>query len=489
MARSTPPRTRPGPRGWPGPGGGAQQYLDPAPEWRGTTVQVCGLWPYGAGSGTPTKGVPLGRDLHSGATVCCDPISWFQRAGLISNPSAFVLGQPGLGKSSLIRRMCLGLAGYGVHPLIFGDLKPDYVDLIRALGGQVITLGRGRGYLNILDPGETRSAAARLTGDARRALLADAHGRRLNAVSALITILRRESPSDREETVLAAALDVLDDRHPGVPVLGDLLQVIKEAPASVRDAALDRGDLNRYHEITERLESSLAGLLGRGRLGDTFAHPTSEPMRLDRPVCFDVSSIDDSEVMLQAAALLSCWSYGFGAVSAAHALSDAGLEPERRYFLVLDELWRVLRASSGLVERVDVLTRVNRTRGVGMAMVTHSMRDLLALTNEEDRQKAAGFVERSGMVICAGLPQDEMPRLQRVVNVSKIEQQRLTEWSTPPGWDTTDNTVDPPGRGNFLIKVGSRPGITMHVDLTPSELAVNDTNKRWHKPSSAAASG
>ncbi|MEH0564457.1 ATP/GTP-binding protein [Streptomyces silvae] len=385
--------------------------------------------------------------------------------------------------------MCLGLAGYGVHPLIFGDLKPDYVDLIRALGGQVITLGRGRGYLNILDPGETRSAAARLTGDARRALLADAHGRRLNAVSALITILRRESPSDREETVLAAALDVLDDRHPGVPVLGDLLQVIKEAPASVRDAALDRGDLNRYHEITERLESSLAGLLGRGRLGDTFAHPTSEPMRLDRPVCFDVSSIDDSEVMLQAAALLSCWAYGFGAVSAAHALSDAGLEPERQYFLVLDELWRVLRASSGLVERVDVLTRVNRTRGVGMAMVTHSMRDLLALTNEEDRQKAAGFVERSGMVICAGLPQDEMPRLQRVVNVSKIEQQRLTEWSTPPGWDTTDNTVDPPGRGNFLIKVGSRPGITMHVDLTPSELAVNDTNKRWHKPSSAAVSG
>ena len=119
-----------------------------------------------------------------------------------------------------------------------------------------------------------------------------------------------------------------------------------------------------------------------------------------------------------------------------------------------------------------------------MAMVTHSMRDLLALPREEDRQKAAGFVERAGMVICAGLPRDEMPRLQQVVNVSKVEQQRLTEWSTPPGWDTTDNTVDPPGRGNFLIKVGSRPGITMHVDLTQAELAVNDTNKRWHQKTS-----
>ncbi|WP_208647994.1 ATP/GTP-binding protein [Streptomyces tirandamycinicus] len=480
-SRGTTPRRRPGLRGWPGAGGGAQTYLDPAPEWRGTTVQVCGLWPFGAGSGTPTKGVPLGRDLHSGATVCCDPISWFQRAGLISNPSAFVLGQPGLGKSTVIRRMALGLAGYGVHPLIFGDLKPDYVDLIRALGGQVITLGRGRGNLNILDPGEALSAADRLTGEARRALLADAHGRRLNAVSGLITILRREPPTDREETLLAAALDVLDERHDGVPVLGDLLRVVKDAPEPMRTAALDRGSIDRYRDITERLESSLAGLLGRGRLGDTFAHPTTEPMRLDAPVCFDVSSIDDSEVMLQAAALLSCWSYGFGAVAAAHALSDAGLEPERRYFLVLDELWRVLRASSGLVERVDVLTRVNRTRGVGMAMVTHTMRDLLALPTEEDRQKASGFVERAGMVITAGQPRSEMPRLAQVVDLSQIEQQRITEWSTPPGWDTSDATVDPPGRGNFLIKVGGRPGIAMHVDLTPSELAVNDTNKRWHQ--------
>jgi len=57
------------------------------------------------------------------------------------------------------RLALVGLAGYGVLPLVLGDLKPDYVDLITALGGQVITLGRGRGYLNILDPGEATAAA------------------------------------------------------------------------------------------------------------------------------------------------------------------------------------------------------------------------------------------------------------------------------------------------------------------------------------------
>ena len=44
-------------------------------------------------------------------------------------------------------------------PLVFGDLKPDYVDLIAALDGQVITLGRGRGYLNVLDITLAKAAA------------------------------------------------------------------------------------------------------------------------------------------------------------------------------------------------------------------------------------------------------------------------------------------------------------------------------------------
>ncbi|MBC7274080.1 MAG: ATP/GTP-binding protein [Streptomyces sp.] len=485
MARTTkearPPR--PTARGWPGPGGGTVGYVDPAPEWRGTTVQVCGLWPFGAGAGTPMVGVPLGRDLDSGATVCCDPVSWFMRTGLLANPSMFVLGRPGLGKSTVVRRMALGLSGYGVHPLVFGDLKPDYTDLIRAIGGQVISLGRGRGNLNVLDPGESLQAAARLTGDARRRLLADIHGRRLHMVSALVTILRSAPPTDREETILSAALNVLDDRTGAqTPVLGDLVRVIKDAPEAVRSVALDRGDLARYRDITENLEASLTALLGDGRLGGTFARPTTEPMKLDRPVCFDVSGIDDSETLLQAAALLSCWSYGFGAVSAAHALADAGLEPQHNYFLVMDELWRVLQAGRGLVDRVNALTRLDRQRGVGLAMVTHSIDDLLALPTEEDRTKAKGFVERAGMVICGGLPPAEMPHLSQVVELTEAEKRLLTDWSTPPAWDATGGRhTDPPGLGNFLIKVGSRPGIPLHVDLTKAELAVNDTNRRWNK--------
>src|SRR5262245_10464273 len=111
------PKRKPGLRGFPGRGGGKASLVEVPPEWRGTTVQVCGLWPFAAGSGTPMSGVPVGRVLDGGATLCMDPISWFQRAGLIHNPSMLVLGKPGLGKSTLIRRLVLGLTGYGVYPM------------------------------------------------------------------------------------------------------------------------------------------------------------------------------------------------------------------------------------------------------------------------------------------------------------------------------------------------------------------------------------
>ncbi|WP_181019988.1 ATP/GTP-binding protein [Nonomuraea typhae] len=480
---------QPGPRGYPGRGGGRASYVEAPPEWRGTSVQVCGMWPFGVGAGTPMIGVPVGRDLTSGTALCCDPISWFQRARLIHNPSELVLGRPGLGKSTLVRRQVVGLAGYGVIPLILGDLKPDYADLIAAMGGQIVKLGRGLGSLNVLDPGEIGAAAARLSGHDRARLLADAHGRRLNAVSALVTIVRGQPLADTERTVLSAALRVLDERHHGVPILPDLINVIDAGPDPVRAVTLARGSDERYRQVVDPLHASLLGLLD-GPLGDAFARATTTPIHLDTPAgsCIDISGIDESDAELQAAVLLACWSEGFGAIEAAHALADAGLAPQRRFWVVLDELWRVLRAGRGLVDRVDALTRLNRQRGVGQAMITHTMSDLLALADEADRLKARGFAERAGMVICAGLPEAEMASLTQVVRMSAHEQRMIVDWSTPPSWDSArDRDGDPPGRGKFLVKVGGRPGIPFHVDLTHAELAVNDTNKRWSTTTASPA--
>ena len=390
--------------------------------------------------------------------------------------------------STLVRRMALGLAGYGVIPLVLGDLKPDYVDLIEALGGQVITLGRGRGSLNVLDPGEAVEAAERLRAagheKAAATVMADAHGRRHTMVSALLTILRKQPPSDVEESIVDQGLRLLDRRLDRVPVLADLLRVVQEAPAELREVAVDRGSMQEYQRISRGLEASLISLTRGDRLGETFAKPTTNPMRRDRPVVYDVSALPESDSDLQAAVLLACWSAGFATVNVANVLADAGLEPRRHYFVILDELWRALRAGKGMVDRIDSLTRLNRTRGVGMAMVSHTMSDLLSLTHEEDRMKARGFVERSGMVICGGLPPAEMPKLNEALPFSRVEQDMMIGWSDPPSLDPiTGRETEPPGRGKFLIKVGGRPGIPVKVELTDAEYAINDTNRLWHTQS------
>ena len=472
-------------RGYMLPGGGASHLFESPREWRGSTRQICGLWPFAAGSSTPFSGAPMGIDIDTNAPVGCDPIAWFVD-GIINNPSAFILGLPGYGKSTFVRHMLLGMNGRGIIPLIPGDLKPDYVDEITSMGGQVIQLAPGRGHLNILDPGELSSIADSLPPKTRERLMVDAHSRKLQMLSALISILRKGHITPHEETILDAALTILEEHHEGVPVVQDLLDVIVSRPQALQDVALDRGDEGRYRDATDALVSSLMSLNGQGRFGDMFSKPTTARLAMDRPAVFDISQISDIHRDVQAAALLACWSTTFASVEIAHTLADEGLAPRRNYFVVLDELWRALRAGADMVDRIDSLTRLNRRDGVGQAMITHTMSDLDALPTESEREKARGFVERSGLVITGALPQSEMAKLRRVMPLSQAEAARLVSWADPGSWSRLAQNRSAhgaprqaPGVGKFMVKVGGRPGIRVMVRLTQVEINMNNTNKRW----------
>ncbi|CED91296.1 ATP/GTP-binding protein [Actinomyces succiniciruminis] len=424
-------------------------------------------------------GVPLGRVIDGPGMLCADHISWFER-GLVSAPSAMVLGLNGLGKSSLVRRIVLGHAYQGIHSMVLGDIKPDYVDVVRAMGGQVIEIGHGKSGVNPLDPGNV-DEAARLLADhpkERAALLAAAHERTKTMVLSLLQIIRRDPPSNREEIIIDEAIAILEDRG-GKPVLADLLELIRQAPERLRLAAMDRGSDSRYREITEELEVSLMALLS-GRWGGIFAAETTTPMMMDRSVVFDVSALINVSSDLQAAVLLATWSYGFGTVEIAQALADAGVAPRRRYSLIMDELWRIMEASSGMVERIDSLTRLNRTIGIGQMMITHSMADFASLSTEADRTKARGFVERSKMLFLGGLPAREMPLLRGVMPFSDAEQELLSSWNAPATFDAhTGRSGTPIGMGKFLLKTSGAPGIPFQVQFAPAERPVNITSGRW----------
>jgi hypothetical protein len=304
-------------------------------------VQVCGLWPFAAGSGSPAVGAPLGQNLLTGVTVCGDPISWFRHAHLISNPSIFVKGRPGTGKSTLINRMLIYLSGTGVTPLVPGDLKPDYIATIAHLGGQVIPIGRGVGGINILEPGEMGAAAQRIGGQAGAQLRAEAHGRALAITAALITLVRGKPVDDHEQTVLAACLHHLARRRPASspPTMPDLVTVLEEDPDRGRGMTLDRGSERRYRNAVDPLHRSLPGLLD-GPLGRTFGSATTTRINLDAlAVAVDISCIGEADAQLTAVAMLAAWCDGLGCVAAAHALADAGLAPVWRRSAGISRSW------------------------------------------------------------------------------------------------------------------------------------------------------
>lgn len=480
------------------------RVLEPWMWWRATTSQLCGFWPFGVGSGVPRWGAPIGVHQRTGATIACDPISYFL-TGLISNPSMFLMGKPGLGKSTLVARMILALNFMGIHTMVLGDLKPDYVDVVRAIGGQIIRLGRGRGHLNILDHDyAVRWATAKelvsvtsedgeswwpeyhfvLPEKDRLEILSDVHGRRKNGVLSLLNITRHRPPTERETNILDRALVLLFANWvgPAVPVLRDLLQVIESAPKELRAVALDHGSMKRYREQTDALVASLRSLSDGGGLGDIFSQRTDVEMMMDRSVCFDVSSIDHTDDEIQAAALLAIWNLGFGKVELQQQLADLGLVKRQNYLVVMDELWRALRMGKGMVDRMDASTRLNRTQGIGLMFVTHTLKDLDSVADKADRKKALGIPERCGIVGLFGLPRSEMRALRKVVRVSRAEENDIVSWSEPPSWDQeTGAEAEPPGLGLAYIKVSGRGGLPVHIRLTDEEKNLHNTNQRWER--------
>ncbi|GGM24087.1 hypothetical protein ACFFX1_10190 [Dactylosporangium sucinum] len=453
------------------PGAGRASHVDPGMEYQGTTVQLCGLFPFVAGSGAPTTGVPIGRHMLWGEVVCLDPLEWL-REGLVTNPGMFVLGQPGVGKSTIVKRLITGMTACGTSALILGDTKPDYTKLVEYLDGQVIRIGRGLDRLNPLDSGPLGAAVKRMGATDARQLRLEIRGRRMSLLLALCALVRGQAITNPEEIILGRAVDVLAERLDRDPTVPDVLGMIETGSDELRVAARARSD-GEYRRRVDQLVPTLA-LLCEGSLRGVFDAQTSKPLDLDAPaVSVDISNVAAAGDQLVAAAMLCVWAYGHAMVDAAGVLADQGLAPRRQYVGVMDELWRALRGASGLVEHADALTRLNRQRGMASIMVTHSLADLDALPTQEDRAKAQGFVERSAIKILAGLPPRELARVNEVIKLSGPERDLVSSWAAPEAWFTGSTH---PGRGKYLIKTGERPGLPVALSLVGDEWQLYDTD-------------
>ncbi|WP_228785825.1 hypothetical protein [Nocardia terpenica] len=480
-------------RGYAGAGGGRMNVVGRPVEYRATTAQVAGLWPWSVGAGAPLIGTPLGSHLHTGAPVCFDPMNWFMRGSFITAPSLFVLGLNGFGKSSLVRRIVLGGIAQGITPLILADVKPDYRKMVELVGGQVIDLGYGHGKLNPLAAGVLGTIVPRL--DQVPALqiqvTQELRARQVTLIAGLIELVRGARVRDYEETLISTALRILYTEGGYTPdcppIMENLLEVIVGGGEQLMlDAGADA--LEEYHEATKGLRRSLRALT-QGPFGAVFNGQTSTPIDTSAvAVCIDVSHIPNGDKKLKAAVMLACWADGFASVEAAHVLADAELGPQRYFQVVMDELWQVLGLGDFMVDRVDELTRLQRGLATSLIMISHTIKDLQSLGTEAAIAKALGFLERARAKIFGALPPEEIKRLDTTIPFTAAEEEMVTGWSAPQA--LTGEALKPgqarppaPGTGKFLLKIGEdrRPGIPFHMEFTISEKesGIHETNQRF----------
>ncbi|MBZ8176213.1 ATP/GTP-binding protein [Corynebacterium sp. 3HC-13] len=485
--------------GFKGQGSGHTAVVSGSKEWQTTTNLGAGFSLNVIGAPAPVLGGPLGRHTQTAAEVGCDAMNWFKE-GIIANPSAFILSLPGLGKSTLVRKMLMAHVAQGHIPIIAGDIKGEYVGFCHQVGGQVITIGHGEGHINPLDVGALGRIIPVLE-DNKDVLISrgkqdlierayeQVHGRQVTMVSTLVGLGRGEKIADWEAMLISAGLRELYSRgdinwdHP--PVVKDLIEVLEQG--SPRLAYLGRArDTESWNRRIDHLILSLNSLLD-GATGKIFSGQTTTPIDVNAAaVCIDVSSIDRGDSVMKAAVMMACWSAAFGAIEASHLLADAGLGRQRYFAATLDEMWQVLSSAPGMVAQVDALTRLNRTDGTALYMITHTFKDLEALPTEEDRKTAMGFIERAGMVICGGLPTSELDILASRLEFSDAEAHMITSWSRGAHLKrsrTTGAKPVPPGRGRFMIKPSKdgAPGIPVQTILLPSEIEyrLHDTNVRF----------
>ncbi|WP_327145614.1 hypothetical protein [Nocardia sp. NBC_01327] len=481
-------------RGYIGAGGGRMNVIGRPVEYRATTAQVAGLWPWSVGAGAPLIGTPLGSHLHTGAPVCFDPMNWFMRGSFITAPSLFVLGLNGFGKSSLVRRIVLGGVAQGITPLILADVKPDYRKLVELVDGQVIDLGYGHGKLNPLAAGVLGSIVPKLDHlpELQIQVMQELRARQTTLVAGLVELVRGARVRDYEETLISTALTILyrtgskfTPDQP--PIIEDLLTVIITGGEEMQlDAGADNAE--EYQNAIKGLRRSLRALT-QGPFGAVFNGQTTTPIDTTATaVCIDVSHIPSGDKKLKAAVMLACWADGFASVEAAHVLADADLGPQRYFQVVMDELWQVLGLGDFMVDRVDELTRLQRGIATSLIMISHTIKDLQSLGSEAAISKALGFLERARAKIFGALPAEEIARLDSTVPFTSAEEDMVTSWSAPQA--LTGEALKPgqhrppaPGTGKFLLKIGEdrRPGIPFQMEFTPSEKesGIHDTNQRF----------
>jgi hypothetical protein len=124
--------------------------------------------------------------------------------------------------------------------------------------------------------------------------------------------------------------------------------------------------------------------------------------------------------------------------------------------------------------------------GTAELKAMHSPKDPLSLANPEDREKARGLAERSGLLILMSLTRSDLELLSDVKPLTNREIDEVVRFNGTSSWSKAptlaaagDAAVAPPGAGKALFKVDGRPGISVQMLQTSVQKSLHVTDTRF----------
>ena len=429
------------------------------PWHRGTTAHLSSLYPFSVQGSMGWRGSYIGLDvLAGGSEFCWDPFEAYS-AGQVTNPNCWILGEPGNGKSALVKTLLWRMAAiWGTGPrgrfVAIADPKGEYVPLAERLGMPVIRLSPGGSTrLNPLADGPSTDEPLD-----KRVL------RRAEMVAALVATVLDRPLTQLEDAALFAAVEHLTTLTTGSrtharggPDLTDVAQLVADPPEALQ-RRLRRGPSDSA-EVVAPVLYAMDKLLTRSLRG-MFDGPSSIDVDWTGPgLVVDLSAVPiDSEAL------------PLVMVAAAGWLSQLMTTPGPQRVQVLDEAWALL-ANRHTASYLQSCFKLGRTYGVANICIAHRPSDLGAQADDgtATAKIAAGLLADSATKILLRQAPDQLERAQQAFGLTEPERQIVAQLS----------------RGRALWKVGVRTAVVHHV-VGAQEVDLVDTDGRMDARRAAA---
>lgn len=422
------------------------------PWHRGTTAHLCSLYPFSVQASFGWRGAYIGLDvLAGGAEFCWDPFEAYA-CGQVTNPNCWILGEPGNGKSALVKSLLWRMAAiWGNGPngrwVAIVDPKGEYVPLAEMLGLNVVRLTPGGSTrLNPLADGPDTDEPA------EKQVL-----RRAEMVAALVATVLDRPLAQIEDAALFAAVEELTGprrcRGGAEPTLTDVASVL----TNPSDALLERLRCTGA-EVDDQLGAVLFAmdkLLSRSLRG-MFDGASTVHVDWNGPgLVLDLSAVPiDSEAL------------PLVMVAAAGWLSQLMAAPGPQRVQVLDEAWALL-GNRHTASYLQTCFKLGRTYGVSNICIAHRPSDLGAQADDgtATAKIAAGLLADAATKILLRQAPDQIDAAAQGFGLTDPERQIVAQLA----------------RGRALWKVGGRTAVVHHL-IAPAEAVLCDTDARMTGP-------